>query len=117
MYSIVNDVQHASMYNVYIKHLTTFHVLSVSGDSLLDGTSSFGADTLDPTDKVRQWLRPKHAASSGHGTMSTTSSFQDPNRECLKDDIPIHKHNPVYMDSQKYFNNTTEQKHTRSFSF
>ncbi|XP_056587531.1 GTPase IMAP family member 8-like [Triplophysa dalaica] len=90
---------------------------NMSGDSLLDGTSSFGADTLDPTHKVHQWLRPKHAASSGHGTMSTTSSFQDPNRECLKDDIPIHKHNPVYMDSQKYFNNMTEQKHTRSFSF
>ncbi|KAI7795829.1 putative GTPase IMAP family member 8-like [Triplophysa rosa] len=90
---------------------------NMSGDSLLDGTSSYGADTLDPTDKVCQWLRPRHAASSGHGTMSTTSSFQDPNRECLKDDIPIHKHNPNDMDSLKYFNNTTEQKHTRSFSF
>lgn len=105
------------MHNVSIKHLTTFHVLSVSGDSLLDGTSSIGVEILDPTDKVCRWLRPRHAASSGHGTMSTTSSFQDPNRESLKDDIPVHKHNPSDMDNMKYFTNITEHKHKRSFSF
>lgn len=98
------------MYTVYKKILTTFPVLLVSEDSLLDGTSSIGADNLDPTDEVGQWVR--HAASSGIGTMSTSSHFQDPNS--LKDDIPIHKHNPSDMDSMKY---TTEPKHTRSLSF
>lgn len=91
----------------------------MSEDSLLDGASSAGADPLDPADKVCRWLRPRRAASSssGHGTMSTTSSCQDPNRESLKDDIPAHKHTPSDMDNMKYGTNITEQRHTRSFSF
>lgn len=90
---------------------------NMSGDSLLDGTSLVGADILDPNDKVCRWLRPRHAASSGHGTMSTTSSFQDPNRESLKDEIPLHKHNSRDVDNMKYFTNITEQKHKRTLSF
>ncbi|XP_026095200.1 GTPase IMAP family member 8 isoform X1 [Carassius auratus] len=90
---------------------------NMSGDSLLDGTSLVGADILDPNDKVCRWLRPRHAASSGHGTMSTTSSFQDPNRESLKDEIPLHKHNSRDVDNMKYFTNITEQKHRRTLSF
>jgi len=96
----------------------TFIVFSVSGDSLSDTTSSVGANTLNPTDKVSQWLRHlrNNAPSSGYDSMSIASSSQHSNMERIKDLFPMAQNHPGDMDTPKYAKNMREEKRARSFS-
>ncbi|XP_059361606.1 GTPase IMAP family member 8-like isoform X1 [Carassius carassius] len=63
--------------------------INLSEDSLSDSNSAAGADNLlyNSAAKVCQWLRhPKHhAASSGHDTMSITSSYMGINEQGHQD--------------------------------
>lgn len=72
----ISDIQSSIKENE--PNLLTFIVFSVSGDSLSDTASSVGDNTLNPADKVSQWLwHPRnYAPSSGYDTMSISSSIQ-----------------------------------------
>ncbi|XP_051536410.1 GTPase IMAP family member 8-like [Myxocyprinus asiaticus] len=91
---------------------------SMSGESLSDSSSLFGAEVLNPAVRVSQWLwHPRSdGTSSGYETISTTSSSQDPNNESVRDNILVHQHHHIDMDTLKHGSNMREQKHARSHS-
>lgn len=99
-------------------NLLTFIVFSVSGDSLSDTTSSVGANTLNPTDKVSRWLwhTRNNAPSSGYDTMSITSSSQHSKMERNIDNIPMVQNHPSDVDTPKYARNMRGENRARSFS-
>lgn len=84
----------------------------------MSDTSSVGANTLNPADKVFQWLwHPRnYVASSGYDSISVTSSSHHSKMEGIVYDLPMVQNNPRDMDTPKYVRNMTEQKRPRTFS-